>query len=180
MSMLKIPVTPNDHVQGNPHAFVTLVEYGDYGCSHCAAAQPVVKNLQQHFRDTLRLVYRHFPLTEIHPTAGPAAESVEFAGAHGLFWPMHDSIFANQRRLSLPFLFAIAGGLNLSQRALRSALETGAYTPKVKSDLMGGVRSGVNGTPTFFINNRRHDGPYGFADLVTAIEDGIAGSTIAL
>jgi hypothetical protein len=105
-------------------------------------------------------VFRHFPLTEIHPLAGTAAESAELAGAHGRFWEMHDGIFENQDRLGLPFLFAAAEALGLSQEDLRDALASHVYAPKVQSDFLGGVRSGVNGTPSFFINGLRHDAPF--------------------
>jgi protein-disulfide isomerase len=170
MAILRAPVTTLDHIIGDEMAAVTLVEYGDYECPHCGAAHPIVKSLQQHFADDLRFAFRHFPLTEIHPSAGPAAETAEFAGAYELFWVAHDSIYANQDRLGLPLLFALAADLELPQQSLRIALETGVYAPKVKQDFLGGVRSGVNGTPSFFINGRRHDGPYDFASLASAID----------
>jgi protein-disulfide isomerase len=106
----------------------------------------------------------------VHPLAGIAAESAEFAGAAGLFWEMHDALFENQSILSIPTIFMIADQLRLPEVLLRNALETGQYTSKVRSDFMGGVRSGVNGTPAFFINGARHDGPYDFASLVSAIQ----------
>jgi protein-disulfide isomerase len=143
--MLRIPVTPRDHVLGPLNAPVTLVEYGDYECFHCA-------------------------LTQVHPHAEAAAESAEFCGAHGLFWEMHDGIYENQDRLGLPLLFALANGLGLSEAALRECLANGIYEEKVRSDFVGGVRSGVNGTPSFFINGRRHEGSYAFSDLVSAVE----------
>ena len=107
----------------------------------------------------MRFVYRHFPLTEIHPHAEIAAESAEFASAAGLFWDMHDALFENQSRLSITTIFLIGAELGLPETALRNALETGQYRIKVRNDFMGGVRSGVNGTPAFFINGRRYDGP---------------------
>jgi protein-disulfide isomerase len=170
MATLKVPVTSADHVRGPVNAPVTLVEYGDYECPHCGAAHPIVQSVQQRFGNKLRFVFRHFPFNQIHPNAEPAAESAEFAGAHGLFWEMHDAIYENQDRLSLTLLFALAGALGLSELALRDALMNGDYAPKVRSDFLGGVRSGVNGTPTFFINGRRHDGSYQFEDLVAAID----------
>jgi protein-disulfide isomerase len=122
------------------------------------------------FGDRLRLVYRHFPLIEVHPVAGPAAEAAEFAGSRGLFWQMHQSIFANQQRLSVPLLITLAANLKLSPIALRDALAAGTFAPKVRGDFIGGVRSGVNGTPTFFVNGVRHDSPYGAATLPSAID----------
>jgi protein-disulfide isomerase len=138
-------------------------------------AHPVVKAVQDNFGTLLRFVFRHFPLTEIHPFAQSAAETAEFAGAHRKFWEMHDGLYANQEMLqdgasAIRLLFALAETLGLSGDRLRDALENGEYTPKVRDDFMGGVRSGVNGTPTFFINGRRHDGSYAFDDLVGAIE----------
>ncbi len=170
MAVLRVPVGPSDHIRGDEDAAVTLVEYGDYECPHCALAHPGVKLVQNHFGRQLRFVFRHFPLTEIHPHAGTAAESAEFAGAHGRFWEMHDRIFENQDRLGLLLLFAIAEALGLSQQGLRDALASHVYAPKVQSDFLGGVRSGVNGTPSFFINGLRHDAPFDFATLVAAID----------
>jgi protein-disulfide isomerase len=169
MSTLKVPVTAGDHIRGPINAPITLVEYGDYECPHCGMAHPIVEAVREHFGDQLRFVFRHFPLTAIHPLAEPAAETAEYAGAHGLFWEMHDGIYANQDRLGLPLLFVLAGQLGLSEEGLRDALATRKYAPKPQNDFLGGVRSGVNGTPTFFINGRRHDGSYAFEDLVMAI-----------
>lgn len=170
MAVLKTPVGPTDHIQGDKNAPITLVEYGDYECPHCGHAHPIVKLVQKHFGKQLRFVYRHFPLTQIHPNAEAAAEAAEFAGAYGLFWPMHDLIFENQPRLGLPLLFELVKKLGLSTSELRSALETGRFAGKVRSDFLSGIRSGVNGTPTFFINGRRHEGTYELEDLVQDIE----------
>ena len=169
MSILRVPVSQHDHIVGDEDAPVVLVEYGDYECPHCAMAHPVTKQLLGHFGDKLAFTFRHFPMTEVHPNAGRAAETAEFAGAHGLFWQMHDAIYANQYRLSLPTLFQLASGLRLSQLALRDAFASGKFLPKIRADFIGGVRSGVNGTPTFFINGQRHDGAYYFPDLASAI-----------
>ena len=169
MAMLKAPLTPQDHRRGDPDAPVVLVEYGDYQCPHCAAAEPVVEALLRGFGHDLQGVFRHFPLSQVHPFSEIAAQAAEFAGAHGAFWPMHSAIFANQAQLSLPVIFAIAGALNLPQGALRAALEAGTYSAKVRQDFIGGVKSGVNGTPCFFVNGARHDGGYSFEALSAAI-----------
>jgi len=129
----------------------------------------VVEAVLRGFGHDLQAVFRHFPLTQVHPLSEIAAETTEFAGAHGAFWPMHGAIFANQTQLSLPVLFALAGALNLPQPALRAALEAGTYSGKVREDFIGGVTSGVNGTPCFFINGARHDGPYSFEALSAAV-----------
>jgi protein-disulfide isomerase len=170
MSTLKVPITPRDHVIGPANAPVTMVEYGDYECPHCGAAHPIVKLVLARFDDSLRFAFRHFPLSQAHPNAEAAAETAEFAGVHGRFWEMHDGIYENQDRLGLPLLFALANALGLSEAALREALVNGTYAAKVRNDFLGGVRSGVNGTPTFFINGRRHEGSYALGDLVSAIE----------
>jgi protein-disulfide isomerase len=169
MTMLKAPITPLDHRMGDDNAPVVLVEYGDYQCPFCAAAQPVVRELMRNFGPDLALIYRHFPLSEVHPQAQVAAEAAEFAGAHGAFWSMHQALFANQLQLSLPVIFALAGALSLSQAALREALTARTYAEKVHTDFIGGVRSGVNGTPSFFVNGLRHDGAHTFSALALAI-----------
>jgi protein-disulfide isomerase len=179
MSTLKTPVTQTDHIRGPANAPITLVEYGDYECPHCAAAHPIVGQVQLHFGERMRFVYRHFPLTEIHPHAGIAAESAEFAGAAGLFWDMHDALFENQDRLSLTTIFLIGAELGLPEAAMRNALETGQYRKKVRDDFTSGIRSGVNGTPTFFINGVRYDGAYDYASLVAGIQMRIAADTSA-
>jgi protein-disulfide isomerase len=170
MSELKVPVSAEDHIRGPARAPVTLVEYGDYECGHCGAAHPIVQQVQKHFGKELRFVFRHFPLSQVHPLAETAAESAEFVGENGRFWEMHDNIYENQDRLGIPLLFALAETLGFSAERLREALADGRFAPKVRKDFIGGVRSGVNGTPTFFINNARHDGSYAFEDLAAAVE----------
>ena len=170
MGTLKVPVTLHDHVKGPATAPVTLVEYGDYECPGCGAAYPIVNLVLKHFGPKIRFVFRHFPLTQVHPNAEPAAETAEFAGAHRLFWEMHDGIYENQERLSPQLLFALANALGLSDAELRDVLLSEKYGPKIKSDFLSGVRSGVNGTPTFFINGQQHLGTYAPEDLRLAIE----------
>jgi protein-disulfide isomerase len=170
MSELKIPVSSSDHIQGDAQAVITLVEYGDYECPHCGVAYPIVKRVQKHFEKRLRFVFRNFPLVQAHPNAQSAAEAAEFAAAHGKFWEMHDAIYENQRELSMDFLLRLAEKLGLERPALAKALKSEEFAEKVRADFLGGVRSGVNGTPTFFINNHRHDGPFDYGDLVESIE----------
>jgi protein-disulfide isomerase len=170
MAELKIPVTSKDHIQGDENAPVILVEYGDYQCPHCGHAYPIVKRVQKHFGKRLAFVFRNFPLNEIHPNAEAAAETAEFAGTKGKFWEMHDAIFENQGSLSLPMLLELAGELGMSGTGLGDALKSREFAARVKSDFIGGARSGVNGTPTFFINGQRFDGPPEYEDLVAAIE----------
>ena len=179
MSILKIPVSQSDHVRGPAHAPITLVEYGDYECPHCGLAYPIVNQVEATFSGRMRFVFRHFPLSEVHPYAETAAESAEFAGAAGMFWDMHDALFENQSRLSVATIFMIGAGLGLPQAAMRHALETSQYKDKVRNDFMGGVRSGVNGTPAFFLNGIRHDGAYDFASLTSAIQVHLAAESHA-
>ena len=170
MATLKVAVTESDHIQGSADAPVTLVEYGDYECPHCGHAHPIVKLVQKHFGERLRFVFRNFPLTEVHPNAESAAEAAEFAGVKERFWEMHDGIYENQEAIGLPLLIELAEALELPVPDLRIALETQQFEPRVREDFRGGVRSGVNGTPTFYINGHRHDGPFELEDLVEAIE----------
>jgi len=167
---LKIAVTSKDHIQGDQNAPVILVEYGDYECPHCGRAHPIVQRVKKHFGERLAFVFRNFPLNEIHPNAQSAAESAEFAGANGKFWEMHDGIFENQDSLGLALLMELAEAMGLSGPDLRNALNSKQFAARVKSDFIGGARSGVNGTPTFFINGQRFDGAPEFEDLVAAIE----------
>jgi peroxiredoxin len=127
MATLKAPLTQNDHIRGPAQAPITLVEYGDYECPHCALAHPIVNQVQLSFSDRMGFVFRHFPLTEVHPHAGIAAESAEFAGAAGLFWDTHDALFENQSRLSVTMIFLIGAELGLPATAMRNALATGEY-----------------------------------------------------
>ncbi len=170
MATLKPPVTAKDHMQGDLHAPIILVEYGDYQCPHCGHAYPIVKRVQKHLGSRLAFVFRNFPLSEAHPDAELAAETAEFAGEHDRFWEMHDAIFENQENLGLPLVLELAQALKLSADELENALSNGIYSDRVQADFRSGVRSGVNGTPTFFINGRRHDGPFEFEDLIAAIE----------
>lgn len=169
MSRLRIPVDQSDHIQGSQEAVYTLIEYGDYECPHCAAAYPIVRQVQEHFGKQLRFVFRNFPLTEIHPFAEPAAEAAEFAASYDKFWQMHDLIFENQRALE-GILYELAKSLKLPMNAFSDSLENRRFRRKIQFDFSGGVRSGVNGTPTFFINGQRLEGSHDFDALVKTIE----------
>jgi protein-disulfide isomerase len=170
MSVLRIPVTSADHVQGPNDAPVTLVEYGDYECPYCGLAFPNVKLAQKRFGKRLRFVFRHFPLTEVHPFAETAAEAAEYAGTHGRFWEMHDGLYANQDQLGLTLIFGLGRTLGLSDLGLREALAQRRFAAKIEADFLGGVRSGVNGTPSFFINGEKHGGSYSYEELAAAID----------
>ena len=170
MSILKIPVTQEDHIQGDRNAPITLVEYGDYECPYCGLAYPIVKRIQKHFGKRLRFVFRNFPLVESHPHAGIAAMTAEFAATHHKFWEMHDILYENQESLDLPDLLSYAKSLDLSAADLQVAIENETFADKIKNDFMGGVRSGVNGTPSFFINGNRHNGSFEYEELLVALE----------
>lgn len=176
MSHLKIPVNSHDHSQGAAAAKVTLVEYGDYQCPYCGAACPLVKRLQCLLGDELQLVFRNFPLAEMHPQALAAAMTAEFAATHGQFWQAHDALYENQARLGPKFYEYLLGRLGLSVQDFQAALQAGTYVEQIRADFNGGVRSGVNGTPTFFINGQRYDGPLEFDALAEALNGAVAGA----
>jgi NhaA family Na+:H+ antiporter len=167
---LKPPVTEHDHTYGNAGAPVTLVEYGDYQCPHCRQVQPIVRDLRERFGDRLRYVFRHFPINTLHPRAQKAAEAAEAAAAQGKFWQMHDLLYDHQDALEDDDLVRYAAELGLDVERFERELRTGVYTERVREDFMSGVRSGANGTPSFFINGYRYDGPWDLDSLVAEIE----------
>ena len=169
MAGLNPPPNESDHILGDPDAEVVLVEYGDYECPHCRASHDILQQLLPRFGDRIAFAFRHFPLTEIHPHAEAAAEAAEHAGAHGKFWEMHNAIYLNQDAMGPALLIELGQALGLSEQSLREALANGAYRDKVRSDFMSGVRSGVNGTPTFFINGQRYEGSYDLGSLAAAL-----------
>jgi protein-disulfide isomerase len=175
MTKLRTPIGPQDHAQGAPDAPVTLVEYGDYQCPHCGRAYPIVQRVQKHFGDRLLFVFRNFPLNQSHPHAESAAEAAEFAATKDKFWEMHDALFENQDRLGSELYEELAEQLGLDPIALTASIDGGQFTDHVRADFTGGVRSGVNGTPTFFINGQRHDGPFDYPALIGAINAALAG-----
>jgi protein-disulfide isomerase len=167
---LTMPVSARDHIQGRDDAPLTLVEYGDYQCPYCGAAYPVVKRLQKTLGNKLRFVFRNFPLPQAHPYAVAAAEAAETAALLGKFWPMHDMIYENQAELSPESLAAWAHQLGLTDDKLEKALKGPEIVKRLKEDRSSGIRSGVNGTPTFYINGKRHDGAPDYESLLAALE----------
>ena len=154
------PVSARDHVAGPDDAPVTLVEYGDYECPYCGMASPIVKRARQDLGTRLCFVFRNFPLAESHPHARIAAQAAEAAGAQGKFWEMHDMLFEHQDALEVEDLVGYAKSLGLDVQQFARELETGTYEKRVRDDFRSGVRSGVNGTPTFFVNGSRYDGSW--------------------
>jgi protein-disulfide isomerase len=172
---LTVPVSESrDHIQGAPDAPVTLVEYGDYECPYCGAAYPIVKEAQARMGSRLRFVFRNFPITTSHPHAERAAEAAEAAASQGSFWEMHDLLYENQKHLRDEGLRSYAERLGLDLERFDRELAGRVYAERVHEDFMGGVRSGVNGTPTFYINGVRHDDSYDLETLVAALDEAAA------
>jgi len=167
---LAIQVSNRDHIQGGEKAGSTLVEYGDYECPYCGDAWAMVKELQEQLRNKVRFVFRNFPLTDKHPHAEHAAEAAEAAGAQGRFWEMHDLLYQNQEALEDENLAEYAAELGLDAERLIREVQAGAYSARIREDVDGGVRSGVDGTPTFFINGVRYEGSYDLDSLVSALK----------
>jgi protein-disulfide isomerase len=163
-----------DHIQGPADAPVTLVQYGDYECPYCGAAYPIIKEVQSRMRERLRFVFRNFPITTSHPHAERAAEAAEAADAQGKFWEMHDLLYENQKHLLDPDLHAYAERLELDTELFDKELAEHVHAERVHEDFMSGVRSGVNGTPTFYINGKRHDDSYDIETLLAAMEEAAA------
>lgn len=175
---LAIPVGPDDHIQGPEDAPVTLVEYGDYQCPHCARASVIVQLVQVRFGPLLRFVFRNFPLSQVHPMAELAAEAAEAAGVQGRFWKMHDALYENQPVLSPETIKAFARELRLDMDRFEDDLASGRFRERIKRDFVGGVRSGVAGTPTFFINGERYDGSWDESSLLNALQAAAVGSDV--
>jgi protein-disulfide isomerase len=171
---LAVPVDDTDHVRGATDASVTVVEYGDYQCPFCGMAHPAVQELLRLRPSTVRLVYRHFPLTNVHPYAEVAAEFAEAAGARQQFWPMHDWLFENQELIEPQSLLRAAEGLGLNVESVEREVTEDRYLDRIRRDFVGGVRSGVNGTPTFFVNDVRHDLGYSLPELLAAVDEAAA------
>jgi protein-disulfide isomerase len=166
----ELPVGPRDHAQGPATAPLTLVEYGDYECPHCGRAYPIVKTVQEHFGQQLRFVFRNFPITTVHPHAQHAAEAAEAAAVQRHFWEMHDTLFEHQAALDDRHLGQYADSVGLDRARFDRELKDGTHAHRVREDFMSGVRSGVNGTPTFFINGRRYDDSWDAATLIEALQ----------
>ena len=164
------PVSARDHAEGPADAPLALVEYGDYQCPYCGAAYPVVKRLQKTLGKKLRFVFRNFPLTQSHPYALIAAETAEAAALQGKFWEMHDLLFEQQASLDPDIITRWAEGLGLDLERLGNAIGHGDVEERIREDRQSGIRSGVNGTPTFFVNGTRFEGPPDYHSLLAALE----------
>ena len=171
---LQVPPNAADRAQGPADAPVTLVEYADYECPYSRLASHVVKGRLRELGDQLRFIYRNFPLRDIHPHAQQAAEAAEAAGAQGRFWAMHDLLFAHQHALDNRNLRAYAAELDLDLDRFNREIADHRYADRIEEDLAGGRRSGVRGTPTFFVNGVRHDGPSDYESLRAVLWEAMA------
>jgi protein-disulfide isomerase len=158
-----------DHVRGSTDAPVTLVEYGDFECEYCGQAEPVLRELLASFGDDVRYVWRHLPLNDVHPRAQMAAEAAEAAAAQGGFWGMYDLLLRNQDALRPADLASYAEQIGLDAELFEDELRRRVHAPRISEDVASADESGVSGTPTFFINGRRHYGAYDISTLTTAV-----------
>jgi protein-disulfide isomerase len=165
-----LPINDKDHVVGEGNATVTLVEYGDFECPYCGQAHPVVEEVRKIEGNKLKFVFRNFPLSQVHPHANRAAYAAEAAAKQGKFWQMHDLLFENQSELEDQDLIIYAQSLGLDIKQFNKDMNSQEIAKKVKDDFLSGVNSGVNGTPTFFINGTRFDQPSEVEFLREAIE----------
>jgi protein-disulfide isomerase len=176
---LALPVDPDrDHIRGPREAPVTLVEYGDFECPYCGRAEPVVREVLSDFAD-VRYVWRHLPLTDVHTHAQLAAEAAEAAADQDAFWEMHDLLLEHQDALDVDELIRYAEQLGLDVERFANDLRERARAGRVADDVDSADLSGVTGTPTFFINGRRHDGAYDVETLSAAVRAAGARSLIA-
>jgi len=167
---LILPVGERDHRQGGMGALATLVEYGDYQCEHCGAAYSFIKEAQRVLGEDLLFIFRNFPLTGAHPFAALAAEAAEAAGSQGRFWEMHDLLYENQDNLGEALVVKAAQELRLDSRQFIADLQNRKFKGRVREDFMSGVRSGVSGTPGFFINGSKYMGPWDGKHLIAALK----------
>lgn len=169
MIELILPVSERDHILGPLDAAITLLEYGDYECPHCTAAYLVVNAIKEELGDQLCFAYRHFPLTDLHPDAEPAAEAAEAAGARERFWEMHAVLYENSPNLTGRDLIVYAEEAGVGGDSFVNELRGHRYFPHIKEDIESGLGSGVKSTPTFFINGVRHGGGYDLKSLLEAL-----------
>jgi len=174
---LAVQVNDTDHLLGAERGRVTLVEYGDFECPNCKQAMTAVKILLAHFPDTLRFVFRHFPLEEIHPHALLAAQAAEAAGAQGKFWPMHDLLFENQSHLKLNQLRMHAQRLELDMPRFEFEIDDEVYLQRVREHIESGRRSGVHATPAFFVNGHACDVSFGYQALEKAVQAALGSAS---
>lgn len=178
MAKLKPPASNDDHIKGNLQAPVVLVEYGDFQCPHCGAAHPIVKQILKVYKDQVAFVFRHFPLSEIHPYAQIAAVASEASANQGKFWQMHELIFDNQAVLGIDMLLDLAEKLHLDMKTFQNDFRDPKLFEKVEANFESGIVSGVNGTPSFYINGNKHNGSYDYDSLTQIIDRAISEHSV--
>jgi len=171
MTQLILAVNSNDHVYGNSSATLELVEYGDYECPYCGRAYPIIKSIQQELGPDLRFVFRNFPLSKVHQHAFSAAVATEAASRQDKFWEMHDIIFENQETLDAQSIFMFAMTIGLDPERFKNDMQEKVLIDKVEKDFESGMRSGVNKTPTFFVNGKKYDGMYSGDQLLHFLQN---------
>lgn len=171
MTLLNPPINTSDHMYGHPEARIELVEFGDYECPYCGRAYPLVKSIQRKLGSELKFVFRNFPLAKIHPNARPAAVATEAAALQNRFWEMHNIIFENQRRLDPESLFVYAIRIGLDLDVFKQDIQRNELMKKVEMDFESGLRSGVNKTPTFFVNGVKFNGNWDNEELLVYLEE---------
>ena len=176
-AQLDPPLGPGDHVTGPGAAPLELLMYGDFQCPYCTAAQGSVRRVRDRLGDELRFAFRHFPIEELHPDARRAAEASEAAAAQGAFWAMHDALYASGGRLHEDEIVATAAALGLDAERLRAELRAGTHAARVERDLSSGRRSGVIGTPGFFVNGALHEDAWDAGSLIAALTAGLREDT---
>jgi protein-disulfide isomerase len=170
-------VTADDHVRGGADAPVTVLEYGDYECPYCRGAARDVREMLARYPDTVRFVFRNFPITQLHPHAEQAAEAAEAAGAQEKFWEMYERLLQPSSRLDLGSLLDDAAGLGLDVGRFRDEVTGHAYAAKVERDVQQGVQDGVNATPKFYVNGERIDGKLPLEGLEDAIRAAVRAAS---
>ncbi len=170
MSELRVPINEKDHFQGDLHAPIQLVEYGDYQCPYCGQAYGIVKNIQEKLGKNLLFVFRNFPLTEMHPHALTAAVASEVAAKHGKFWEMHDALYENQKNLSDSNIIQLAEEIGIDTEEFEKDFQNEEFVNKVQADFESGVRSGVNGTPSFYVNGKKYEDSWDYDSFISNLE----------
>jgi protein-disulfide isomerase len=174
-ALLTIPVGPEDHSSGPSDAKLTVVEYGDYQCPYCGQAYPIVEQLRSTFADSMRFVFRNLPLADVHPNAEAAAEVAEAVALQGKFWEIHNTLYENQHDLCAKALMGYVEAVGADVKEVTKAIADGGPSKRVEADFEGAIRSGANGTPTFFVNGARYDGSWllePFSEYLTRVLEG--------
>ncbi|MGZ3649886.1 MAG: DsbA family protein [Bdellovibrionota bacterium] len=175
---LILAVSDRDHVEGDAAAPITLVEYGDYECPYCASAHPIIQNIRSELGPQLRFVFRNFPLTQMHQSAELAAEAAEAAGAQGKFWEMHDALYAQPGKLGVDHILSLAANMRMDENRIFEDLRQRKFLARVREDFASGVRSGVDGTPAFFVNGRRYRGSWDMGPFLANLKRALPGRMV--